>query len=63
MNVLAKIMGWFQFGTQALGQVVSSGQTPHGVLQWVILGSSLATAVGIHAASNTANASQVNQTK
>lgn len=49
---LAKIMGWTQFGLQALQQVSQSGQ-PHGWASWVTTIASGALAVGMHAASNT----------
>jgi len=52
-HVLAKIMGWLQFGMGALGQVTQSGGTPHGWAAWLTMLASLGAAIGIHASSNT----------
>lgn len=61
-KTLAIIGGWAQFGLQLLSGFAANG-TPHGWAGWLTTIASLAAAVGIHAASNTANASQVNQSK
>ena len=53
-STLAKIFGWLQFGTQTLGQIASSPTSvPHGWAGWLTIFSSLAAAVGIHAAGST----------
>lgn len=51
-GTLAKIFGWLQFGVQAFGQVATNPTPLHGWASWVVMLSSLAGAVGIHAASN-----------
>lgn len=50
-GVLAKIMGWGQFGLQLLGGLTTNG-VPHGVFGWLTFAGSLAAAIGIHASSN-----------
>lgn len=47
-----KIFGWAQFGLQVLGTVFAGG-LPTGIVGWAGLLGSLATAVGVHAASST----------
>jgi hypothetical protein len=51
-SILAKILGWGQFGLSVLGQVATSG-APHGAFGWLGLAGSLLTAVALHASSNT----------
>jgi hypothetical protein len=51
-HLIAKIFGWLQFGLQVGNQVFS--QPIHGWPGWLASIASLAAAVGIHAASNTA---------
>jgi hypothetical protein len=51
-HLIAKIFGWIQFGLQVGNQVFS--QPVHGWAGWLASIASLAAAVGIHAASNTA---------
>jgi len=50
-HILAKTLGWLQFGITAAGQVFSSA--PHGWAGWLTSLASLAAAIGIHAASST----------
>jgi hypothetical protein len=50
--LIGKILGWGQFLFQVLGQVFAGG-LPHGTVGWLGLAGSLATAVGLHAASST----------
>lgn len=50
-NLLAKIMGWTQFGMTAATQVFST--QPHGWQGWLVSFASLAAGIGIHAASST----------
>lgn len=52
LSVIGKITGWGQFALQLLGQVATTG-LPTGAFGWLGLLTSLATAVGIHAASST----------
>jgi len=52
-HLLAKIMGWAQFGLTTLGQVTDAGGLPHGPVGWIGLAGSLLAAIGIHASSNT----------
>jgi hypothetical protein len=53
MHLWGKIMGWLQFGLQAVTQVTQQTGQPHGWANWLTLFASLAAAVGIHAASST----------
>lgn len=50
--VVGKVLGWGQFAFQLLGQLFAGGipTTPVG---WLGLAGSLATAIGLHAASST----------
>lgn len=57
-SLLAKILGWVNFGANAAGQVIGNGGLPHGILGWFGLIGSLAAAVGIHAASNVGKVSE-----
>ena len=55
-HILAKILGWAQFGVQLFSQVaqqVQPGGAPHGAFSWITLLSSLGVAVGVHAAAST----------
>lgn len=49
---VGKILGWGQFLFQVLGSAFGAG-IPTTVVGWLGLAGSLATAVGIHAASST----------
>lgn len=49
---LGKIFGWGQFALNTLGQLFTNG-IPTNALGWLSLLGSLATAVGLHAASST----------
>lgn len=51
-SVLGKIGGWAQFALQ-LFSTIAQGGLPHGIPGWVSFIGSLATAIGIHAASAT----------
>jgi hypothetical protein len=50
-TLLAKIAGWLQFALAAIGTAATTG-LPHGALGWLGLLGSLATAIGVHNASN-----------
>lgn len=53
-HVLAKILGWGQFGLNLVGQATANGASaPHGWQQWLAMGASFAMALGMHASSNT----------
>lgn len=50
-TLLAKLAGWLQFALAAVGTAATTG-LPSGALGWLTLIGSLASAIGIHAASN-----------
>jgi hypothetical protein len=50
--LIAQIMGWGQFALTVLGQVATVG-LPTGAVGWLAWVSSLAVAIGTHAASTT----------
>ena len=50
--LIAKIFGWVQFLLPAAAAVATTGG-PHGTAAWAGFAASLATAVGVHAASST----------
>jgi hypothetical protein len=52
-HLVAKVFGWAQFLLTVLAQATQGG-VPHSAGGWIGLIGSLAAAVGIHAASNTA---------
>ena len=54
-GVLGKIGGWAAFGLSLLAGIGANG-TPHGWAGWVALIGTLASAIGIHAASNVGQA-------
>lgn len=54
-SLLAKIAGWAQFLTQIVTQVSTVG-VPQGIGGWAAVIIGLASAIGIHAASNTGGA-------
>jgi len=54
-GVLGKIGGWAAFGLSLLAGIGANG-SPHGWAGWVALIGTLASAIGIHAASNVGQA-------
>jgi hypothetical protein len=52
-SILAKILGWAQFGISAVAQGTQASGLPHGAFGWLTLLGSLATAVALHHASST----------
>ncbi len=55
-HIWAKVFGWGQFLLQLGAQVVpavTGPAQPHGAFSWFQFGTSLVTAIAVHAASNT----------
>ena len=52
-SILAKVLGWVQFGISAVAQGTQAGGLPHGAFSWLTLFGSLATAIALHHASST----------
>lgn len=51
-STVAKIAGWLQFVGQLAAQTAAGG-LPTSTVGWIAFGSSLAAAIGIHAAATT----------